>query len=370
MHPPHALQPCQLSPEILNAPLPFDLYNSKGLLLAKRGSTINGDNETLLAQPVYRLRSDTNDDEQLNLRRLEALFQRYEKLAGNWYCRSEDVHEIKRQVGDLVYLCGSSSELCLVGAAHLPGKKHATKHCFATAIVAILLGAALGWNLRRQHILARAALTMNLSQVALHEQCARRRGGINVREMEQIHQHPEAAAELLSQSPGVDLAWISAVDQHHENLDGSGYPLGLKGQHISTEARILRAADAWCALVMPRSGKPRKTPKDAIQELNRLVGSHFDPQIFLALKKLMGLYPPGTFVRLANRETAIIMSWDKQGSQPRYATSVLTAAGSMSREFKIRPLTRHGQEIRDYTYLDMAQLARFSVSRIWAAGVA
>ena len=54
----------------------------------------------------------------------------------------------------------------------------------------------------------------------------------------------EQSAALLLRSPCVDLDWFAAVDQHHENLDGTGYPVGLKGSDISPEARVLRVADA------------------------------------------------------------------------------------------------------------------------------
>lgn len=365
-----ALQPYRITPEVLQYPLPCDLYNGKGLLLIKKGSQVKGDAELLLAQPLFRSRDESDNDDRLSLQRFETLYQRYGQLMGAWNCRSEDVLALKRQAGDLVHLCGSHSDLCVASASHLPGKGHATKHCFATAIVAILLGDALGWNLRRQHVLARAALTMNLSLLPLHDDWAKSRAPLGAAQKADVRRHPGLSAELLIQSPGVDLAWITAVDQHHENLDGSGYPVGLEGHGISPEARVLRVADAWCALILSHAGKARKTPRDAIQELSRFVGAHFDHQVFQALKKLMGAYPPGTFVRLANRETAIIMRWDKQGSAPKYATSVLSPTGEMPREFKLRPLTRHGYEIRDYTYLDMAQMARFSVARIWASGTA
>jgi hypothetical protein len=62
------------------------------------------------------------------------------------------------------------------------------------------------------------------------------------------------------------------------------------------------------------------------------------------------------------------MRWDRHGALPRYATSVLNPNGEPAREFKVRPLADRDYCIRNYTYLNMAQMARFSVSRIWAAG--
>lgn len=363
-----ALQPYRLKPGDLLAPLAFDLYNDNGVLLAKQGEHLKGDADCLLARSFFRSRIDADSDDRQGLERLESLFQRYDTAIDAWCCRFEDVQQIKRLSADLVHLCGTHSDLCVASASHLPGKSHALRHSFATAIVAILLGEALGWNLRRQHTLARAALTMNLSLLSLHDDWSKKRVPLSEIERGNVFRHPGLSAELLIQAPGTDLAWITAVDQHHENLDGSGYPVGLEGGNISAEARVLRVADAWCALVLLRAGKARKTPRDALQAMSEAVGAHFDPQVFLALKKLMGAYPPGTFVRLANRETAIVTRWDKRGSLPKYATSVLSPAGEMPRKFMVRPLTQHGYGIRDYTHLDMAQMARFPIARIWAAG--
>jgi len=362
-----ALQPYRLMLGDLSAPLLFDLYNSNGMLLAKQGDRLTCAPETLLSRSFFRSRNDADREDQQSLERLESLYQRYGQLMEAWCCRCEDVLQLKRLVADLMHLCGTHSDLCVATASHLPGKSHAIRHSFATAIVTILIGNSLGCNLRRQNTLARAALTMNLSLLSLHDDWAKNRTPLSGTQRGNVFRHPGLSAELLIQSPGTDLAWITAVDQHHENLDGSGYPVSLEGSDISAEARILRVADAWCALVMLRSGKARKTPRDAIQEMNKSVGSHFDSRAFLALKKLMGAYPPGTFVRLANRETAIVTRWDKQGTLPKYATSVLSPSGEIPPQFKERALTQYGFGIRDYTHLDMAQMARFPISRIWAS---
>ncbi|HEX8988135.1 MAG TPA: HD domain-containing phosphohydrolase [Rhodocyclaceae bacterium] len=350
------LQLCRLAPEMLDAPLPYDLFNSKGALLARKGARLQGDVRTLMSQSLYRPCDYEDGEFQLRLKQLEDLVAAYGCLVADWHNRAEDVLEVRRIAGDLVHLCGSHSDLCIATVSHLTGGPQGIRHAFAAAVVAVLLGEALGWNLRRQHTLARAALTMDLSLLRGGEPA-----GGNIR-------HPELSAAMLLESTCVDLDWFAAVDQHHENLDGSGYPVGLKGADICPEARVLRVADTWCDMVLVPPGKARKTPRDALQEMRRYVGNRFDPRAYHALKNLMGPYPPGTFVRLANRETAIVMRWDRQGSLPRYATAVLSPNGEAAREFKVRPLQERDFLIRNYTYLDMAQMARFSISRIWAMG--
>lgn len=364
------LQPCRLAPEDFNAPLPFDLYNRKGTLLVKAGTCIREGAESLLSQQLYKSQADSEQDVQLAYERLEALYRRYAQLMDTWHDQPDSLLELRRVAGDLVHLSGKYSDLCIATAAHLKDRSHAVKHSFAAAIVAVLLGHAMGWHLHRQHTLARAALTMNLSQLALHDDWARSRARLSDAQRENVLRHPGLSAELLQRSGCIERDWIVAVDQHHENLDGSGYPLALQGREIVPEARVLRVADAWCAMILMRAGRSGKSPKEALLEIGRHVGSRFDSQVFQTLKKLMGSYPPGTFVRLANRETAIVIRWEKQDDLPKYATSVLSSIGAELRECKVRQLTHHAFRIRDYTYLDMGQISRFSIARALLSGTA
>ena len=365
METPLALQPCRLSPELLQAPLPFDLYSSNGTLLSRQGSRLKSNVENLLSQSLFRARVHSEEDEEEALGRLRNLFANYGRLMGHWSCSYEDVCELKLLAGELAELCGTHSDVCICMAAYLPGMSHAIRHSFAAAIVAVLLGRTLGCDAGHIHTLARAAMTMNLSLLSHHDDWARIRGPLNKFQQMNIHRHPSLSADLLSQSPGTDLRWIAAVDQHHENLDGSGYPLGLAGEAIALEARIMRVADAWCALVLHRPGRGNKPPQRALQELSGSARGHFDRQVFLSLKKLMGLYPPGTFIRLANRETALVARWERHGFLPKSVLSVISPRGETMREFKIRDVSRPGLGIHDYTQLNLAQMGRLPWPRIW-----
>jgi len=367
METPLALQPCRLSPELLQEPLPFDLYSINGTLLSRQGTRIKGEIDTLLSQSLFRARPESERNETSALRRLETLFLQYGQLTERWACTGADVRDLKLLAGELAQLCDSHSDVCACMAAYLPGRNHATRHSFGVAIVALLLGTALAWDTGRLHTLARAAMTMNLSLLSNHDDWAAIHGPLNDLQKMNVRRHAGLSADLLAQSPGVDLRWISAVDQHHENLDGSGYPMGIKGSEIAAEARLLRVADSWCALVLHGSGRGKKTPTGALQELTHSSGGQLDHRMILALKKLMGPYPPGTLIRLVNRETAVVSRWVRNGSLPLSALSIISPSGEFLREFKIRDLRQIGFGIRDYTLLNLAQMSRLPWQRVWAS---
>ena len=361
-----ALQPCRLSPELLQGPLPFDLYSSNGILLSKQGSRLNSDVETLLAKSFFRAQRDAERNEAGALPLLQTLFSRYGELTERWSCTIEDVCELKLLADDLAELCDAHSDVCVCMAPYLSGGSSATRHSFAVAIVALMLGSTLGWNARRQVTLVRAAMTMNLSLLSNHDDWAGIRGRLSEYQQMNVHRHPCLSADLLAQSPGTDLRWISAVEQHHENLDGSGYPLALKGEEIVPEARVLRVADTWCAMALHPSGRGRKPPRLALREMIDVARGHLDHTVFLALKKLMGAYPPGTLIRLANRETALVHRWVSAASAPRAVLSIISPTGELMRKFRHRDTTQFGLRVRDYAQLNLVQMSRLPWQRVWA----
>lgn len=100
-------------------------------------------------------------------------------------------------------------------------------------------------------------------------------------EFELIKQHPQAGYEILQQ---IDFPWpiTAIVQQHHENLDGSGYPQGLQGDAISLEARIIRVADSLAAMTAHRPFRRAMSLTDAFAELTRYAGVHYDEQVVSA----------------------------------------------------------------------------------------
>ncbi len=110
-------------------------------------------------------------------------------------------------------------------------------------------------------------------------------------EWDQIRQHPIYGAEIVSNSFLRNIAPI--IMQHHERLDGSGYPHGLKGSEILLEARIIAVIDAFDAMTTDRTYRKSKSVNEAIIELKDLAGTEFDERvvdIFAKILKEEGIY--------------------------------------------------------------------------------
>ncbi|MFO0146689.1 MAG: HD-GYP domain-containing protein [Betaproteobacteria bacterium] len=150
-----------------------------------------------------------------------------------------------------------------------------------------------------------AALTMNVSmldvQAALYankEMTDAQRAAVRA--------HPQASAALLRERGVTDATWLQLVEQHHELLDGSGYPAALQGDAIVRDAQVLALADRYCSMVTERAYRPAITSSVALKEIHARNNGTIEPALIGQLVALMGVYPPGTLVALNNAEYGVV----------------------------------------------------------------
>lgn len=111
-------------------------------------------------------------------------------------------------------------------------------------------------------------------------------------EWEVLRSHPVEGARIAGALRGWLGPWGLAIEQHHEQFDGSGYPHGLAGDEISLGGRIVSVADAYEVMTSARSYSPPVTPAAAREELVRCAGRHFDPEIVRAFLRIaIGRFP-------------------------------------------------------------------------------
>lgn len=142
---------------------------------------------------------------------------------------------------------------------------------------AISIGKALGVSAEQIELLGYAGILHDLGKINVPEEILNKRGKLTASEFEIIRKHPEYGAKLVENTYYEALA--SIIHQHHEQIDGSGYPDGLKGEEILLEARIIAVADAYDAMTTDRPYRKGMSKEEAIEEMKRFRGRHFDGKI-------------------------------------------------------------------------------------------
>ena len=136
----------------------------------------------------------------------------------------------------------------------------------------------MGLSAEQAHVIHLAGTVHDLGKINVPAEILSKPGKLTDLEFGLIKVHPQAGYDILK---GINFPWPIAqmVLQHHERLDGSGYPQGLKGDAILLEARILAVADVVEAISAHRPYRPGLGIEVALAEITKQRGVHYDPRV-------------------------------------------------------------------------------------------
>ena len=156
-------------------------------------------------------------------------------------------------------------------------------HSLGVTEVAVAIATELDLAPERVSLVRRAAFLHDIGKLAVPNHILDKRGRLEPREWAVITRHPRISGSILQRVTAFrELATLAA--EHHERLDGSGYPLGLRAEHLSLESRVIAMADCYSAMAENRPYRPGLEAEDILAEIGRDVPTKFDPVCFAALK--------------------------------------------------------------------------------------
>jgi PAS domain S-box-containing protein/putative nucleotidyltransferase with HDIG domain len=159
-------------------------------------------------------------------------------------------------------------------------------HQRRVADLSCAIATELGWGAERVAALHTGALLHDLGKIVVPAEILAKPGRLSEAELSLIRQHAAAGAEILADIDFEGDVAAMAL-QHHERLDGSGYPAGLKGDEILPEARILAVADVVEAMVSHRPYRPALPLEAALAEIAQGSGSRYDAEVGAACMRLL-----------------------------------------------------------------------------------
>jgi HD-GYP domain-containing protein (c-di-GMP phosphodiesterase class II) len=134
---------------------------------------------------------------------------------------------------------------------------------------------------------------------------------LNPKERQTIITHPVISFKILKEAAFPNPV-VLAVLEHHEYIDGTGYPRKLKGDQISLYGKIIGVASSYAAAVSKRPFREGQDGHSGIMDLVRDMGKRYDDTILRALVFTLSVYPVGTYVLLSNKVKALVVKTDQQ----------------------------------------------------------
>ncbi len=180
-------------------------------------------------------------------------------------------------------------------------------HPVNVTVLSLLLGDALGLSVEALHDLGTAAFLHDMGKTMLAERARWMHGGLSPADVDAYQGHV-AHGVVLARRLGLAQGAARAIAEHHEMADGSGFPRHIKGGEISMPGRILALVNRYENMCNPSPRSPIATPHEALSLIFSQSRARFDAAILDAFIRMMGVYPPGSVVQLANDRFALVVS--------------------------------------------------------------
>ncbi|MGG4552027.1 HD-GYP domain-containing protein [Paenibacillus humicus] len=180
------------------------------------------------------------------------------------------------------------------------------RHSLNVCIYTILLGQIHGYSKSDLTLLGLGALLHDIGKTKLPLQLLTKAGKLTDAEYELVKQHAEFGFKMLKDEPGIPLVSAHCAYQHHERLNGSGYPRGLKGEEISEFARWIAITDSYDAMTTHRVYRSAMLPHQALEVLYTGCGHLYEKSKLEVFRDRVAIYPLGMAVRLSTGEKGIV----------------------------------------------------------------
>jgi putative nucleotidyltransferase with HDIG domain len=180
------------------------------------------------------------------------------------------------------------------------------EHSLNVAILLANFAKHIGLNEEQVKTLTLSGFLLDIGKVKIPDEILHKPGRLNDQEMTIMRDHVFYGSKVLLEM-GIPDQIVAIISQHHERLDGYGYPEGLRGDEISQFGRMIAIVDTYDAITADRCYKAGKSSKKALQVLLQYAPEKYDEGLVKQFVQCIGVFPVGSLVKLNNQKIAIVL---------------------------------------------------------------
>jgi HD-GYP domain-containing protein (c-di-GMP phosphodiesterase class II) len=211
-------------------------------------------------------------------------------------------HVVENIMSDL----GSREDVLIMLANINNADRTLFRHSLNVCVYTLMLGKAFGYSSSEMMVLGLGAILHDIGKTKIDPAILLKPVGLSNVEFDLMKQHAEIGYKMLKDEPGIPLQSAHCAFQHHERIDGSGYPRGIKGSEIHDYAQWISIADSYDAMTSNRIYKQASLPHQAVEILYAGCGTLYEKQKLEVFRDHVAIYPLGMTVTLNTGEVGVI----------------------------------------------------------------
>lgn len=181
------------------------------------------------------------------------------------------------------------------------------EHSINVAIIMTIFAKHLKLELEIIQHLTTGAMLMDLGMIGIPSKILGKKNKLTDDERAVIEQHVNLGHKVLSKAQGLSSVSLEVVQDHHESIDGSGYPNNKTGEQLSLYGKMAKIVDCYDAMTTDRNYQKAKSPISAFKILRSESGTSFDQDLVNEFIKCMGIHPVGTLVKMKSNKLGIVI---------------------------------------------------------------
>ena len=218
-----------------------------------------------------------------------------------------DLTAVSEVLDSMVDSIGRSPDALLWLAKLKQTDNYAYNHALNVSITLMAFANFLAFSKKQIKDIGLAGLLQDVGKVKLSSDILLKAGKLTREEFEHAKKHVDEGLKILENTPNIPNSVIFLVAQHHERIDGSGYPNQLSGNQIGLPSQLAGLVDTYCAITSHKTYAKGVFHQQALDEIHQQAGKQFSGELIDQLVQFMGMYPVSSLVELNTGEVGVVV---------------------------------------------------------------